>query len=65
MGVRMHRLTSQIAGLAAAAALPATVTLIMLVTERLVWPVLAMVLILSLPLYVVGRDGARTPSHGD
>ena len=61
----MRSLSSEIAGLAAGTAMPVTIAGIMLATERWDWSVLAMVLVLSLPLYVLGRDGARTPSHGE
>jgi hypothetical protein len=59
---RKRPLSSQVAGLAAAASLPATVATIMFATGRWDLPALAMILILSLPLYVLGRDGARA-SH--
>ena len=57
--------SSPIAGLAAAASLPVTVAGIMFATERWDWPVLLMVLVLSVPLYSIGREGTRTPSHGE
>jgi hypothetical protein len=56
---------SYIVAFAAVGALPATVALIMHATGRWDWTVLAMVLILSLPLYVAGRNDAREPSRGD
>ncbi len=57
----MAGLGSYIVAFAGAGALPATVALIMHATGRWDWTVLAMVLILSLPLYAAGRKDAREP----
>ena len=61
----MDSLWTRITGLIAAAALPATVAGIMYALERWDWQVLAMVVVLSAPLYTIGRDSTRLPSRGD
>ena len=61
----MRHLSWRIIGIAAAASLPATVTGIMVVLDRFNWPALALVFILSLPLYVAARGDADRPLGGD
>ena len=60
----MTQMPSRLVGIVSAAALPATVAGIMAALDRWDWPVFAIVAILSVPLYVVGRDGARAAPPG-
>ena len=57
----MQNLSWRLVGVLSAASLPATVAGIMIFLDRVNWPALAMVFILSLPLYVAARGPARLP----
>ena len=60
----MTKNSARMAGLVSATALIAAVGAVMLVADRWDWQVLAFAAILSLPLYVVTRDGVeRRPAR--
>ena len=60
----MTKNSARMAGLISATALVAAVGAVMLVADRWDWQVLAFAAVLSLPLYVVARDGAaRRPAR--
>ena len=60
----MPKLSWRIAGVLSAASLPATVTAIMITLDRVNLTVLAMVFVLSLPLYVAARGPTRRGAAG-